>query len=188
MSEAPRFILDPSRAVLVVIDVQEKLSAAMPKSVLRQVVKNTGVLIAAAGELGFSILLTEQYPQGLGRTLPELQQQLGSVKPIEKLAFSCCGEAAFTSRFSATDPRQVILTGMEAHVCVYQTALDLLGAGHHVFVPVDAVCSRSKANWRIGIEAMRRAGAVIGSTEMFLFQMLKVAGSESFKKLAKLVQ
>ncbi len=188
MSDASRFILDPSRAVLVVIDIQEKLSAVMSKSVLRQVVKNTGVLIAAAGELGFPILLTEQYPKGLGSTLPELQQQLSCVAPIEKLAFSCCGEPAFASHFSAATPKQAVLTGMEAHVCVYQTALDLLATGQQVFAPADAVCSRSKANWRVGIEAIGRAGAITGSTEMFLFQMLKVAGSESFKKLAKLVQ
>ena len=188
MREPSRSILDPQRAVLVVIDVQEKLSAAMPKSVLRQVVKNTGVLIAAAAELGFPVLLTEQYPGGLGRTLPELRQQLSGVEPIEKLAFSCCGEPAFAGFFSSSTSKQVILTGMETHVCVYQTALDLLDGGHPVFVAADAVCSRSKANWRTGVEAMGRAGAVVGSTEMFLFQMLKAAGSESFKKLAKLIQ
>ncbi len=188
MPDLSAFRPDPQHAALVIVDVQEKLSAAMPEEVLQQVVRNIGVLLAAAGEFHFPVLLTEQYPRGLGATLEPLKSLLADVPPLEKMSFSCCASADFCRQLEARRVRDVILTGMETHVCVLQTTLDLLSDGYRVFVPADAVCSRSGQNWQLGLDLMRQAGAVIGSTEIFLFMMLGEAGTERFRRLARLVR
>lgn len=188
MSDLPVFRPDPQHVALVIVDVQEKLSAAMPKDVLAQVVRNIGILTAAAKEFQFPVLLTEQYPHGLGLTLEPIKSSLVDVVPLEKMSFSCCAVAEFCKQLEAKRARDILLVGMETHVCVTQTALDLLTDHYRVFLPADAVCSRSKQNWRLGLELMRQAGAVIGSTEMFLFMMLGEAGTERFRKLARLVR
>ena len=187
MNVKDKFFLDRNNAVLVVIDVQEKLCRAMDEKVLHRLVSNTSILQEAATELGIPMLVTEQYVKGLGETLPALKQRLAD-PAIEKMTFSCCGESAFPDRLSALGKKQVIVTGMETHVCVLQTVLALLGAGYTVHLVKDAVMSRHKENWQIGVETARDAGAVITSTEAALFQLLKVAGTEEFKKLSKLVR
>lgn len=188
MPEMDKYKIDAQKAALVVVDIQEKLAGGMDESVLENVVRNTGILAAAAHELGLPIILTEQYPKGLGPTLEGVREAVGEVIPIEKMAFSCCGETKFLDALRETGARDVILCGMESHICILQTVLDLLEADYHVFVPADALCSRKKMNWRLGLEAMRQAGALVGSTEMFLFQLLGIAGTDSFKKLSKLVR
>jgi nicotinamidase-related amidase len=182
-----KFFLDRDRAVLVVIDVQEKLCRAMDEKVLERLAGNIGILQEAARELGLPVVATEQYVKGLGETLCVLKEKL--VEPaIEKMAFSCCGESSFPEKLKALGRQQVIVTGMETHVCVLQTVLELLDAGYAVHLVRDAVMSRRKDNWFVGLETAREAGAVITSTETALFQLLRVAGSEEFKKLSKLVR
>lgn len=182
-----KFILNRDNAVLVVIDVQEKLCRAMDEKVLERLVANTSILQEAAQELGIPVIATEQYVKGLGETLPPLKARL-SDPAIEKMTFSCCGESPFPDRLKALGRKQVIVTGMETHVCVLQTVLELLDAGYAVHVVRDAVMSRRKDNWFIGIEIAHDAGAVITSTEAALFQLLKIAGTDEFKKLSKLVK
>ncbi len=183
-----RFFLSASESLLVVIDVQERLCQAMDAQVLQQLSANTGVLLEAAGELQIPVAVTEQYVKGLGPTIPVLSEKLGAVPRHEKMAFSCCGCNEFVEQVRASGRRQIVITGMETHVCVLQTVLELLDAGYHVQVVRDAVMSRAKQNWNTALEEMRQAGAVITCTESVLFQWLRVAGTESFKKLSKLVK
>lgn len=179
----------PSAAdlALVVVDIQTKLASAMPEDVLAQVVRNTNVLLAAAAEFDLPVLMTEQYPRGLGETLPELRLAEGQPR-VEKISFSCCEEPAFAQALQAAGRRSVLLCGMETHVCVLQTALDLLTDDRQVFIAADAVCSRAKLNWKLALEMMRQAGAVITPTEAVVFQLLGAAGSERFKRLSRLVK
>lgn len=153
-----------------------------------QVLDNCRRLIEGATILDVPIAVTEQYPKGLGPTEEELRGALLSYEPFEKLTFSCCGEPSFTSALDALGRRTIILAGMETHVCVLQTALDLLRGGYGVHLVRDAVCSREKENWITGVDLMRDAGAVITSTETVLFQLLGKAGSEEFKAISKLVK
>ena len=182
-----KFFLDRSSAALVIIDVQDRLCRAMDPQVLEKLTNNIAILQETARELGIPMVVTEQYVRGIGETIPPLKEKL-SEPAIEKMAFSCCGEMQFPDRLMALGRKQVIITGMETHVCVLQTVIDLLDAGYHVHLVKDAVMSRKKENWRVGLDAAASAGAVITSTEAALFQLLRVAGSEEFKKLAKLVR
>lgn len=180
----------PSRdhSALLVIDVQERLVPAMPPDVAAAVLRNTEILIAAAREFSLPVLVTEQYPKGLGATVPAIQAALpDDCRPFTKIEFSCCAAPGFPLQ-EAIGERDVILCGMETHVCVLQTALDLLSMGRRVFVAADATCSRAKLNWRAGLDIMRQAGAVVGTTEIFTFAMLGAAGSEQFKRISRLVK
>jgi len=181
-----KFFLKRDRVTLVIVDIQERLAPAM--KVKDKIVANTVHLIEAAKLLKLPLLVTEQYPKGLGRTIPEISETLPEYAPIEKIAFSCCGERSFLDAVSATEKTQVILTGMETHVCVLQTCIDLLKAGYHVHAAADAICSRSKDNYRVALEFMRDAGAVISSTETILFQLLEKAGSEAFKTISSRIK
>ncbi len=188
MSVKETYFLDRNNAVLVVIDVQEKLCLAMDETVLAQLVKNCGILLDAAAELALPVLITEQYVRGLGATVVELQEKGAAAPRFEKMAFSCCGSSEFVEALKATGRSQVIITGMETHVCVLQTVIELLDAGLTVHIVADAVMSRAKKNWHTALQSMTAAGAVPTSTESVLFQFLKVAGSDEFKKLSKLVR
>lgn len=182
-----KFFLDRDNAVLLVIDVQEKLCRAMDSQALERLTGNIAILQEAARELGIPIVATEQYVKGLGETLGVLKDRL-TAPPLEKMTFSCCGEAPFTERLAALGRKQVIVTGMETHICVLQTVLELLDAGYHVHLVKDAAMSRKKENWQVGIKGAAAAGAVITSTEAALFQLLQVAGTDGFRKLSKLVR
>jgi nicotinamidase-related amidase len=175
-------------ALLLVVDVQERLFAAMDPEHREQVAKNIKILAAVAQRLGLPLLVSEQYPKGLGRTLPELGQALGPVAPIEKTTFSCGGAEGFWERLRATGARQVVLAGIEAHVCVLLTALDLLEAGYAVHVVADAVCSRTRDNWRIGLDQLRQAGVVVTSMETVFFELLRTADADEFRTLQKLIK
>lgn len=187
MNILEKYSLDRNSAVLLVIDIQEKLCRAMDPEVLGQVSCNVTILLEAAKELGIPVLATEQYKRGLGETLPAVGEKL-SAPAMEKMSFSCCGEEAFAERFRNLQRKQVIVTGMEAHICVLQTVIDLLAQGCNVHVISDAVISRKKKNWKLGLNMAASAGAVVTSTETALFQLLKTAGTEEFKKLSKLVR
>jgi len=188
MVQAKRYMLDAEKCALVVIDIQDKISAAIPPEILKDVMRNTNILIAAAREFGIPVLVVQQYSRSLGPTREEVQQVLGPYEPIEKMTFDCCAEPSFKKALEGTGASQVILTGIEAHICILQTSLALLEGGYGVFIPADAVASRAKHNWNRALEAIRDAGGCIGSTEMYLFQLLGVAGTERFRKLSPLVR
>ncbi len=183
-------VLNREDAVLAVVDVQERLVPAIDKELYFRSLKNFKIAIEAAGTLGLPVILTEQYPKGLGRTVPDVLQALEG-KPydrIEKTTFSCARDEGFLAALAKTARRQVVLIGMEAHVCVYQTSVDLVNAGYEVFVLDDAVSSRSPRNYQSGIDALRDAGAVVVSTETAVFQLMKVAGTPEFKKISSLLR
>ena len=151
--------LDRARTALVVIDVQERLFPAMDADHREEVMRNIKVLTATARRLHLGMLVTEQYPKGLGHTLQEVKDTLpAEVQPVEKVAFSCQGVEAFRSRLTATGARQLLLAGIEAHVCVLMSALDLLAEGYAVHIVADAVTSRTQANWRLAMDQLRQAG------------------------------
>lgn len=181
-----KFFLSRKEAGLIIVDIQERLASVMKER--DEVVANTLHLIEAAKLLDIPIILTEQYPKGLGPTINEIKKALPSYGPIEKITFSCCGEASFLESLSLTGRRKVILTGMETHVCVLQTCLGLLKEGYDVHVVRDAICSRAKGNFKAGIEFMRDAGAVITCTETVLFQLLEKAGTEEFRIISKRIK
>ena len=182
-----KYFLDRNEAVLVVVDVQEKLCRAMDEKVLERLTGNIGVLQEAAQEMGIPVVATEQYVKGLGETLPAIKEKLAE-SALEKMTFSCCGDNAFLDKIRELKRPQIIVTGMETHVCVLQTVLELLDAGYTVHLVRDAVMSRRKDNWFVGMETAAAAGAVITSTEAALFQLLRVAGTDEFKRLSKLVR
>jgi nicotinamidase-related amidase len=177
--------LGRARAALLVVDVQERLAAAMPADVIARVVTNATILIEAAQRLGVPIVVSQQYPKGLGPTVAAIEAALartpGAVTRFDKLEFSA-GELAPRGR------DQWIVCGMETHVCVYQTARGLVQRGDAVHVVADAACSRTKQSWQIGLGLCERAGAIVTTTEACVFDLLERAGSEDFKALSKLVK
>lgn len=172
---------------LVVIDMQSKLSTAMPAESMATVVKQTQIMLQTAKLLAMPTLFTEQYPQGLGHTMPELVGLAHDATVIEKTAFSACAEPKFNSKLSR-DKSQVLLVGMEAHICVLQTALDLLAHHKQVFVLEDAIISRNPANKANAIARMRDAGCVITNTESVVFECIGNAQHDAFKAIAKLIR
>jgi nicotinamidase-related amidase len=193
-ADAAAMALVPERAVLVVVDVQERLSAAMEPAELAQVERNVCILIELARQLDIPVVASEQYPRGLGPTREPIAQALsaleGGLHRFEKLEFSVCRCDAFAKVFDAIGGArtQFILAGMETHVCVYQSARDLRARGLIVHVPADAVISRADANRRLGLGLMERAGAVITSTETLVFDALGRAGTDAFKAMSRLVR
>ena len=178
-------MLNADNAVAVVIDVQAKLLPAIHEA--EAVVEAAGKVVRGAEALEIPVLWTEQNPDGLGATVEELAELL-SGEPITKGSFSCCGEERFTEELAALGRKQVLLTGIETHVCVYQTALDLMAAGYEVHVVADAVGSRTPRNRRIAIHKMADAGAQITTAEMALFEMLGSAEHPAFKQVLKIVK
>jgi nicotinamidase-related amidase len=174
--------LDADRTALVVIDVQEGFRKAIPD--FDQVTKAVATLVQGAETIGIPVVVTEQYPKGLGGTAPEVAQHFpeGS-EPLEKVVFS----AHEAEGFDLGGRDQALVCGIETHVCVNQTALDLLGAGVNVQVPEDAVGSRTADNKRIGLQKMVRAGAHVTSVEMALFELLGRAGTDEFKRVQNLI-
>jgi nicotinamidase-related amidase len=173
-------------SVLIIIDIQERLAGAM--QVKDAVISNCLHLIELAKMISIPVLVTEQYPKGLGRTVEEIKKAVPDYQPIEKVSFSCCGEQEFIKKLRALNRKTIVMTGMETHVCVLQTCIELLNEGFNVHLVKDAVCSRTKENWDTGVEFMRDAGAVISCTETVLFQFLRVAGTEEFKAISKRIK
>lgn len=167
--------------------MQVKLASAMPNDAMQISIKNVGILAQAANLLSVPIIVTEQYPQGLGATLPELTEHLTNQKAIAKTAFSACGEPKFKQQLQRDKP-MLVLTGMEAHICLLQTALDLQAAGKQVHVVEDAVISRNPANKANALARLRDAGCVATNTESVLFEWLSDANHEAFKAISKLIK
>lgn len=181
-----KFRLSRDRAALVIVDVQEKLVTEM--KFLGQMERNINILTTVARRLGIPIFMTEQYPKGLGRTIARIAGSLPEVEPVAKVTFSCWAEQVFRTRLEASGRKQVILTGIETHVCVLETALDLMAAGYTVHLPTDALCSRRKDNWQSGLHQAHGAGAVLTSTETVFFQLLERSDTPQFKELINLLK
>lgn len=185
MNANPRLI-DRARAGLLVVDIQERLLPAMCER--ERVLREAARLVQGAVALRLPVFVTEQSRKGIGPTVPELASLVPGFAPREKLAFSALGDTGLLDELAGRQVDSVVLCGIEAHVCVCQTALELLATGHRVFVVADATSSRTPENWRAGRERMRDAGAVLVSTEMILFELLRRAGTEEFKAILKLVK
>ncbi len=176
------------RPALVIVDVQERLFAAMDVERRDEMIANIKTLTTAARRLGVPVLVTEQYPRGLGRTLPELRTLLDGLAPIEKTTFSCGGVAGFVDRLRALEADRVILAGIEAHVCVLLTALDLLAAGFRPAIVADAVCSRRREHLELGLAQARQAGVVVTAMETVVFELLGRADTDAFREISKLLR
>jgi nicotinamidase-related amidase len=183
---AEEMMLKSEQAVLVVVDVQGRLASLMYQK--DEFFKNVTRMIEAAKVLGIPILWNEQLPDKLGATVPEIAAALSPRTPLAKSTFSCCGNDTFLSSLKTLRRKQVLLVGMETHVCVYQTALDLIPLGFEVHLVADAVSSRSLDNRQIGIAAIRDMGACITSVEMCLFEMLRVAQGDEFRRIIQIVK
>ena len=186
-AELPALSLDRARALLLVIDVQDRLAAAMPQDGLSQLQRNAGVLIRAARRLELPVIATEQYPKGLGHTVAPLRELLDD-PPLEKVEFSCGNNRELARHILGTGRRQAIVAGMESHVCVFQTVRDLRRGGFEVFLAQDAVISRAPSNRETGLRLCEKAGATLTSTETVLFDLLGTAGTAEFKELSALIK
>jgi nicotinamidase-related amidase len=171
---------------LVIVDVQGKLAQLMVDK--ETLFKNIRILIQAARFLHIPVIWCQQVPEALGPTVPEIAELLSANEPIDKASFSCWGDEQFRDRLRTAGRREVLLCGIETHVCIYQTALDLLGQDFGVTVIADAVSSRTPENRQIGLDRIARAGAAIASTEMALFELLNTAEHPQFKQIARLVK
>lgn len=179
-------MLDASNCCLVVVDVQGKLAELMHDK--EKLFANCEILIKTAKALEFPVIWCEQSPKALGPTIEKLASLLTEEEPIAKYSFSCCGNAEFAERVKAVNRSQFILCGIEAHVCVYQTAMDLMDTGFEVQVVADAISSRSLENKNIALRRMESEGVKISCSEMVLFELLKTAKHEKFKELARLIK
>lgn len=179
-------MLEVENTALVVIDVQEKFYRVMDEK--ESLLENLQKLIKGILVLNIPIIHTEQYPKGLGLTLPEISSHMPEIKPISKVAFSCCGEENFLQELKKVNRKQLLVCGIESHVCVYQTVTDLLKAGYEVQVVVDVVTSRTGENKEIGLERMKAEGAKLTCIEMALFELLKIAEGDAFKEISKIVK
>lgn len=181
--------LDPAHTGLLVVDYQVRLCAAMPPEVVDRHAEQVGHLLFLAGALGLPVVVTEQYPKGLGPTLPALAEALPAGTPVlAKSRFSAWGDAEVQAALKATGRTQWIVCGMETHICVFQTVRDLCAAGFAVQVPADAVVSRSRANWQVGLGLAAAAGAVITATEAALFDLLGEGQGETFKAISRRIK
>ncbi len=182
-----RYDLNTGNAVFVIIDLQTNLAAAMKKDVFRTVESNVNLLIKSCEILRVPVLITEQYRKGLGYTVDSIARSLGAMyKPTGKQVFSALGQPEFRQALEDSGRRCVMLCGIEAHVCVLQTALELLAGGYAVHVIADAVCSRYKSDWEAAMDYLRQAGCVITTTEIAVFQLLRQAGTPEFKDISPL--
>jgi nicotinamidase-related amidase len=180
-------LLQREETGLILVDVQEAFRPVIDR--FDETVANCGLLAEGFGALGRPVLVSEQYPKGLGHTVAELAARLPEgTEPIEKLRFSACGVEAFDAALEASGCRTWVVAGIETHVCVNQTVLDLISRGYGAYVAADAVSSRTPANRALALERMSAAGAQLTSAEMALFELLEVAGSPEFKTISKLVR
>jgi hypothetical protein len=179
-------MLDRSSSILIVTDIQGKLAGLMHER--ESLFRNSGILIEGMKVLGVPILWVEQYPEGLGPTVPEIASRLEGLSPLPKKSFSSLREPSILSAFENHRRTCVILTGIETHVCIYQTAMDLIDRGYETHIPVDAVSSRTALNKQVGLDKIARAGGHITSVEIILFEMLGSAESKEFGPIRKLVK
>lgn len=182
--------LEPKTTAVVIVDIQDRLAAAMPEDQLSQVVRSARILAEGARLLGAPLLVTEQYPKGLGPTLPGVSEALegAEVSRFEKLCFSAWDAEGFAETLERSKARAAVVIGMESHVCVYQTVRDLAARGLEVHVPIDGVSSRRADHHATGVALCERAGAISTTTETVVFDWLAKAGGDAFKQLSKLIR
>jgi nicotinamidase-related amidase len=182
-AEMARRTLEAEQCALLVVDMQEKLLPPIWEK--ERLVRNAQLLIRLAKILKIPALVTVQYAKGLGNTVPDIASLLPETSPIHKLTFSCFGSDVFCSLLKRLPGHRttVLLCGMETHICVMQTALGALREGYLVHVASDAISSRTELNWRIGLERMRAAGAILSSTEMMIYELLRSSGAPAFREL-----
>lgn len=185
--------VDRNKAVLVVIDMQDRLAAAMDAR--DSVIRATGMLARTFALVGAPIVMTRQYPKGLGDTVPELEELFlglardgARVSGVDKMAFCAASEHEFADALGGTGRRQVVLAGMETHICIAQTALALIAQGYQVQVVADACCSRFADNHAVALDRLRSAGAVVTTAESVMYEMVGVAGTDEFKSLLGIVK
>ena len=187
VSEPGPLLASRDASVLVVIDIQEKLLPAIHGG--EAILPRVGLLLEGAKAMGVPVILTEQYPQGLGPTVEGVRRDLPpGTDPVTKTAFSCVPEPAFMAKLKATGRRQAVIAGIEAHVCVAQTALELVSAGFQVFLAADAVGSRRPADRDTALDRMRRAGVVVTTSEALVFEWLRRAGTPEFKAVQRRIK
>lgn len=179
-------LIERDKSCLLIVDVQEKLAPAVadPAGVIR----NAGVLMQAAARLGIPAVVSEQYPQGLGPTVPELRALAPEPARIAKLSFSCAADPTLQQRIKAAQRSVIVMAGLEAHVCVLQSALGFRQAGYQTVVVADAVSSRTPANREVALQRLRENGIEVATTEMVLFEWLGQAGTPEFKELSRLIK
>lgn len=178
--------IDKQESIGLVIDIQERLFPHMDQ---KEVLLNKILtLLEGLKILEVPVLLTEQYPKGLGQTLDQVRLALENFAPVEKIAFSCCDEPAYREELSRTARKNVIICGIEAHVCVLQTVVDLLGMEYQPVVVADCVSSRNPEDKKVALERMRAEGAIITTSESILFELARVAGTATFKAISRLVK
>jgi nicotinamidase-related amidase len=179
-------MFSPRSAVLVVIDIQGALAGLMREK--DTLFKNAARLIQAARLFDMPVVFTEQVPEKIGPTVPEIARLWGDGRPIIKRSFSCCGEAAFVKKLEELDRDEVIVAGIETHVCVYQTVCDLVGRGYAVQVVADAVSSRGEFNRRSALERMRSLDVGVTNTEMVICELLKTSEHPKFREIIRLIK
>jgi nicotinamidase-related amidase len=181
-------LLDSANSIVMLVDIQDRLLSAMPDGVRARMIEQISILLTAANVLDVPVMITEQYPKGLGTTDNELTKMVKSDVPIiEKTRFSCAQVEAVRLHLEKQGRNKVVLVGMETHICILQTAMDLLGMGYQVYVLEDAVSSRSKSNQYNALQRMRAGGVVITNVESSLFEWIGDAQHPEFKTLAKLI-
>jgi nicotinamidase-related amidase len=178
--------LDAANTILLLIDFQERLFPVMHDK--EKLLKNVIKLVKGARVLEIPIILTEQYPKGLGPTIPEIKELIPDVKPVEKVCFSCTDEAAFSQALKASKRQQVLIAGIESHICVYQTAMALAREGYEVQVVSDCVASRDPENKMTALTRFQLASIPPTTTEMALFELLKIAQGDKFKQISSIVK
>lgn len=179
-------ILNRRQTALLIVDVQQKINSVMMDG--QGVVQNILKLIEACRVFDIPVFITEQYPKGLGPTEPAILEALEGQTPVQKMTFSCCGSQELIEQLKAENTRQLLVTGIEAHVCVLQTALDLLAQNFQVHIPTDAVSSRKELDYKTALERVSRVGAVLTTVEAALFEILEEAGTPEFKQVSKLIK
>ena len=179
-------LIEREKSCLLVVDVQEKLAPAVSDPA--DVIRNAAILMRAGARLGIPLVVSEQYPQGLGATVPELRALASESARIAKLSFSCADDPALRQRIKEVQRSLIVIVGMEAHVCVLQSALGLQQAGYKTVVVADAIASRAPANRDAALQRLRENGVEVATTEMVLFEWLGQAGTPEFKELSKLIK
>ena len=179
-------MITPKETLLLIIDVQGRLAQGVFQSSTLEA--NIGKLVRGCSILDVPVLLTEQYPKGLGSTIDSVKELLHGNVAVEKLSFSCCGTPDFMKKLRSFNRNDILVAGIEAHVCVYQTAVDLVEFGYNVHLVTDCVSSRTEENRTLGIRCIEKAGASLTSTEMALFELLRVAEGERFKAISKIIK
>jgi len=182
-------LLDSADSLLVIVDIQDSLLTTMPEHDRLLMITNSGKLLQAAQILAVPVLLTEQYPKGLGKTTPAICEHLPvATQTFEKTGFSCCTAAGFNDALAACNRQQIILVGQESHICILQTALALLSLGYQVYVVADAVCSRQTAHKVSALQRMTQQGVTVICYESVLFEWLKDARHPDFKAISSLLR